>query len=259
MTAPHSRTRRASSRLARGLTVLRSTQIFPGSRPARIPSGPGRHGLKHPVIGQRREHDVGRRGDLAWGVAPAQALLLEVLRVLSGSILTVSGYPAARNRAAMFAPHVPKADEAECRGCCRGHLLDPALNHVDVVLVELKTCGLVEPLQRAADYLLRIARALGGSPRSTPCRLASPTSSRSGLFQSSGDTASAGITASRRLRFRLASVQPEPAAELPHDVERFAVGLEDDRKLHRARLIAGVLSEMALIGLFITSLQGAGL
>ena len=46
--------------------------------------------------------------------------------------------------------------------------------------------------------------------------------------------------------------------EFPHDAERFALGLEDDRKLHRAWLIAGVLSEATLIGMFITSLQEPG-
>ena len=38
--APSSRTRSASSRLALGLTVLKSIQTFPSVRPARIPSGP---------------------------------------------------------------------------------------------------------------------------------------------------------------------------------------------------------------------------
>lgn len=46
--------------------------------------------------------------------------------------------------------------------------------------------------------------------------------------------------------------------EFPHDANRFAVGLEDDRKLHRAWLIAGVLSEVALVGMLITSLQEPG-
>ena len=46
--------------------------------------------------------------------------------------------------------------------------------------------------------------------------------------------------------------------DLPHDAERLAVGLEDDRKLQRAKLIAGVLSELALIGMLITSLQEPG-
>lgn len=44
----------------------------------------------------------------------------------------------------------------------------------------------------------------------------------------------------------------------PHDAERFAGGLEDDRKLHRAGLIAGVLSEVALVAMLITSLQEPG-
>lgn len=46
--------------------------------------------------------------------------------------------------------------------------------------------------------------------------------------------------------------------ELPHDAEWFGVGLEDDRKLQRAKLIAGVLSEVALVGMLITSLQEPG-
>ncbi len=44
----------------------------------------------------------------------------------------------------------------------------------------------------------------------------------------------------------------------PHDAERFAVGLEDGHKFHRAWLIAGVLSEVALVGMLITSLQEPG-
>jgi hypothetical protein len=46
--------------------------------------------------------------------------------------------------------------------------------------------------------------------------------------------------------------------EFPHDTERFAAGLEDDRKLHRAWLIAGALSEVALVGMLITALQESG-
>jgi hypothetical protein len=46
--------------------------------------------------------------------------------------------------------------------------------------------------------------------------------------------------------------------EFPPDAERFTMGLEDDRKLHRALLIAGVLSEVALVGMLITSLQEPG-
>ena len=46
--------------------------------------------------------------------------------------------------------------------------------------------------------------------------------------------------------------------EFPRDAERFAVGFEDSRKLHRAWLIAGVLSEVALVGMLITSLQEPG-
>jgi hypothetical protein len=46
--------------------------------------------------------------------------------------------------------------------------------------------------------------------------------------------------------------------ELPHDAERFGAGLEDDRKLQRAKLIAGVLSEVALVGMLITSFQEPG-
>ncbi|MBV9058912.1 MAG: hypothetical protein JOZ09_07110 [Pseudonocardiales bacterium] len=47
-------------------------------------------------------------------------------------------------------------------------------------------------------------------------------------------------------------------SEIPHDAEQFAVGLEDDRKLHKVWLIAGLLSEATLIGMFITSLEEPG-
>src|SRR4051812_38457543 len=46
--------------------------------------------------------------------------------------------------------------------------------------------------------------------------------------------------------------------EIPHDADRFAVGLEDDRKLHNW-LIAGLLSEAALVGMFVTALEEPGL
>lgn len=46
--------------------------------------------------------------------------------------------------------------------------------------------------------------------------------------------------------------------ELPNDTERFGLGLEDDRKLQRAKLIAGALSELALTFMLITSLQEPG-
>ena len=40
--------------------------------------------------------------------------------------------------------------------------------------------------------------------------------------------------------------------------EQFAVGLEDDHKLHRVWLITGLISEAALVGMLITSLQEPG-
>lgn len=46
--------------------------------------------------------------------------------------------------------------------------------------------------------------------------------------------------------------------ECPHDAERFAIGLEDDRKLHGAWLLAGLLSEAGLVGMFFTSLHEVG-
>jgi hypothetical protein len=46
--------------------------------------------------------------------------------------------------------------------------------------------------------------------------------------------------------------------ELPNDTERFGLGLEDDRKLQRAKLIAGALPELALAFMLITSLQEPG-
>jgi hypothetical protein len=46
--------------------------------------------------------------------------------------------------------------------------------------------------------------------------------------------------------------------DLPHGAELFSAGLGDDRKLQRAKLIAGVLSELVLIGMLITSFQEPG-
>jgi hypothetical protein len=40
----------------------------------------------------------------------------------------------------------------------------------------------------------------------------------------------------------------------PEDAELYALGLEDDSKLGRAKLIAGVLSVVALIAMLVTSL-----
>jgi 4-amino-4-deoxy-L-arabinose transferase-like glycosyltransferase len=39
------------------------------------------------------------------------------------------------------------------------------------------------------------------------------------------------------------------------DRTRFALGLQDDRKLARAKLVAGVLSVVALVAMFVTSLS----
>jgi hypothetical protein len=66
--------------------------------------------------------------------------------------------------------------------------------------------------------------------------------------------------AQRPTEQRYAGGEPEDRhPQFPRDAERFAVGLEDDRELHRAWLIAGVLSEVALVGMLITSLQEPGL
>jgi hypothetical protein len=43
-------------------------------------------------------------------------------------------------------------------------------------------------------------------------------------------------------------------SDLPEDADLFALGLEDDSKLYRAKLIAGVLSVVALIAMLVTSL-----
>lgn len=43
--------------------------------------------------------------------------------------------------------------------------------------------------------------------------------------------------------------------ELPCDAEQFSLGLEDDSNLSWAKLIAGVLSEVALVAMLVTSLQ----
>ena len=43
-------------------------------------------------------------------------------------------------------------------------------------------------------------------------------------------------------------------SDLPEDAELYGLGLEDDSKLGRAKLIAGVLSVVALIAMLVTSL-----
>jgi uncharacterized membrane-anchored protein len=43
-------------------------------------------------------------------------------------------------------------------------------------------------------------------------------------------------------------------SDLPKDAELYGLGLEDDSKLGRAKLIAGVLSVVALIAMLVTSL-----
>jgi hypothetical protein len=43
-------------------------------------------------------------------------------------------------------------------------------------------------------------------------------------------------------------------SDLPEDAELYGLGLEDDSKLGRAKLIAGVLSVVGLIAMLVTSL-----
>jgi len=43
-------------------------------------------------------------------------------------------------------------------------------------------------------------------------------------------------------------------SDLPEDAELYGLGLEDDSKLGRAKLIAGVVSVVALIAMLVTSL-----
>jgi hypothetical protein len=43
-------------------------------------------------------------------------------------------------------------------------------------------------------------------------------------------------------------------SDLPEDAEVYGLGLEDDSKLRRAKIIAGVLSVVALIAMLVTSL-----
>jgi hypothetical protein len=50
----------------------------------------------------------------------------------------------------------------------------------------------------------------------------------------------------------------EPHPEFPLDSERFALGLENDRKLRKAWLMAGLLSEAALAGMFVTAFEEPG-
>ena len=111
--APLARTRAASSRLALGLIVLRSAADLAGVEAGQDPVGPRRDGLHRVVVGERRQDDVGRLGDLSWRVAPAQALVQQLLRPLATAGLAVDGVAGAQQACRHVAAHVPEPDEAD--------------------------------------------------------------------------------------------------------------------------------------------------
>ncbi len=104
MTAPLA-TSRASFRLPRRLARAGSPGIFPGSD-GENPVGRGRL-PQASVIGQRREHDVGRRGDLAWGVARRGPPPRGAARVI-GASLTVKRVPAGEEPGCHVEFQVPR-------------------------------------------------------------------------------------------------------------------------------------------------------
>jgi hypothetical protein len=82
----------------------------------------GNH-LEHAFVGNGAEHDVGGLGHLAWCVAPLQALLHELVRMLSVSLLPVDGVPGGEEASGHISAHVPEADEADLRCRRRCHLM----------------------------------------------------------------------------------------------------------------------------------------
>lgn len=56
--------------------------------------------------------------------------------------------------------------------------------------------------------------------------------------------------------------EPEPESEperreLPRGADRFSLGLGEDSNLERAKLIAGAVTAVVLVGMFVTSLSDA--
>jgi hypothetical protein len=80
---------------------------------------PRRDLLKHAVIGDGGEDDVGLFCHLPWCVAPAQAFLEEVLGVFAAPLLAVNGVASGEESHRHAPAHVTKADEADSGACGR--------------------------------------------------------------------------------------------------------------------------------------------
>ena len=116
---PCSRTRSASSRLARGLIVLRSAHSFPAFSPATMPSGPDATDSDDVVVRQGGQDDVDRLGERARRGGPAQTLIDEPLRVLAVTVLPVDGVAGGEVPGGHVASHVSQADESDAQhGYC---------------------------------------------------------------------------------------------------------------------------------------------
>ena len=125
MAAPSARTRSASSRLARGLTVLMSTQIFPAARPARIPSGPEATASSTPSSGSE-VNTMSAASATSRGVSRhCRPSCTRLVRVLAASLLAVDRVAGGEEAGGHVAAHVPEADEADLRCLSRCHLSPP--------------------------------------------------------------------------------------------------------------------------------------
>ena len=111
--APCARTRSASSRLARGLTVLMSTQISSAARPARMPSGPDATvsstsssgtDVKTIPAASATSRGVSHHCRPSW-TSPS--------RVRAASLLAVDGVAGGEESGCHVAAHVSQADEAD--------------------------------------------------------------------------------------------------------------------------------------------------
>ena len=107
MVAPVARTRSAVSRLTRGLIVLRSTQIVPADRPARMPSGPEATVFSTSSLGRdvmTTSAAAATSRGVSFHFSPWPTSSCASSRERSSPY---TSYPAVRKRAAMFPPMCP--------------------------------------------------------------------------------------------------------------------------------------------------------
>ncbi len=112
--APCSLTRSAIARLARGLTVLRSTQIFPGARPARMPSGWEATSSMHlDRPGSEVRITSAASADAPRALTPLESFVDQRLGAGATLRLAVDGVARGEQARGHVPTHVPEPDEAE--------------------------------------------------------------------------------------------------------------------------------------------------